>query len=301
MHVVIAGYGRVGRSLAHGLESCGHSVSIIDRDPAAFEEFDEIRGSKFAGEAFDRETLRLAGIEKAGCFCATTSGDNTNFVSARVARDRYGVGTVIARIYEPRRAVIYREGGIDTISSVEWSTAQFLDRIKAPDDAPPASVEAKPFVPVAQPEPAVPPGSIGTSYRIVVIGAGKSGAYLAERLRREHRVTLVELRADKIDRLRRSMPDVRVIHGDGCEPEVLEVAGAHDADFIAAASGDDEDNLVVAHLVKSIGSAATVVARINHPSNEWLFTPEWSVDVPVGAAAGLYQAVAARCEVPGLE
>jgi Trk K+ transport system NAD-binding subunit len=292
MHIVIAGYGRVGRSIASGFESAGHTVAIIDRDVAAFEDPDPVRGRKVTGEAFDRETLESAGIGRAGCFCATTSGDNSNFVSARIAKEHYGVGIVVARIYEPRRAVIYRDIGIDTISSVDWATGEFLARVPASESAPTqAAAVSAPPIPTArtgQPEAA----------NILIVGGGKAGAYLAERLHKDHPVTLVELRSDKIERLRRRMPDVDVLHGDGCEPGVLERAGALDADFVAAATGDDEDNLVVSHLMKSIHGTATVVARINHPANEWLFTPAWGVDVPVGAAAGLYQAVSARCDLP---
>jgi len=126
MHIVIGGYGRVGRSLAHALESQGNTVAVIDRDPAAFEEFDDIRGRKIAGEVFDREALEQAGIKKADCYCAVTSGDNSNFVSARIAKEHYGVSTVVARIYEPRRAEIYRGLGIRTCSSVEWAIAQIM-------------------------------------------------------------------------------------------------------------------------------------------------------------------------------
>lgn len=132
MHVVIGGYGRVGRSLAHVLESQGHTVAVIDRSEAAFEEFDEIRGRKLTGEAFDRETLEHAGIKKADVYCAVTSGDNSNFISARIAKEHYGVRTVIARIYEPRRAEIYRDLGIGTCSSVDWSIAQMLAMIETP-------------------------------------------------------------------------------------------------------------------------------------------------------------------------
>lgn len=295
MHIVIAGYGRVGRSLAHQLESLGHTVAIVDRNPAAFEEFDEIKGSKFTGEAFDRRTLEFAGISRADCFCATTSGDNSNFVSARIAKEKLGVPTVIARIYEPRRAVIYRNVGIGTISSVDWTTGQFLGLIPGVDLA---AVAAAPDAAGATVAAVRSPRHQGGRPHTLIVGAGKAGAYLAARLRKIHDVTLIELRPDKIDRLRSEMPDVEVVHADGCEPSVLEHAGAVSADFVAAATGDDEDNLVVAHLVKSIGSTATVVARINHPANEWLFTPEWGIDVPIGAAAGLYQAVAARCEPP---
>lgn len=129
MRIIIGGYGRVGRYLAHALEAEGHTVSVIDRDHAAFEEFDEIRGRKLAGEVFDKRTLEQAGIERADCYCAVTSGDNSNFVSARIAKEIYGVPSVIARIYEPRRAAIYRDLGIRTVSSVEWSCTQFLSAI----------------------------------------------------------------------------------------------------------------------------------------------------------------------------
>lgn len=127
--------------------------------------------------------------------------------------------------------------------------------------------------------------------RIVIIGAGKSGAYLAAKLREAAAITVIEQRADKAEQLRRRMPDIEVVHGDGCEPAVLEHAGVATADFVAAATGDDEDNLVVSHLVKTIGGTAKVFARVNHPANEWLFTPEWGVDVAVGAAATMYHLV----------
>jgi Trk K+ transport system NAD-binding subunit len=295
MHIVIGGYGRLGRLLAHEFEARGHTVAVVDRNPVAFEEFDEIRGRKIAGEVFDRETIELAGIRKAGCFCAATSGDNSNFIAARVAKERYGVGLVIARIYEPRRAVIYRDAGISTISSVDWAMGQFLSMV--PDPSPEERV-------AAPAPPSVSAATAGTgagveaaaARRVVIVGGGKAGAYLAEHLRRCARVTLIEARADKSDLLRRQMPDIDVIHGDGCEPPILERAGAGSAEFVAAATGDDEDNLVVCHLVKAMGSTSTVVARINHPANEWLFTSDWGVDVPVGAAAGLYDAVSARTE-----
>jgi len=134
MHVVIGGFGRVGRGLAHRLENEGHSVAIIDRDRKVFDEFGEdLRGRRLTGEVFDRETLVKAGIEKANAFAAVTSGDNSNIVSARIARERFSVPTVLARIFDPRRAAIYRRLGIPTISSVEWSSSQLLAMIVEPD------------------------------------------------------------------------------------------------------------------------------------------------------------------------
>lgn len=134
MHVVIGGFGRVGRYLAHMLEEDGHSVAIIDRNQAAFDEYGEdLKGRKITGEVFDRETLLRAGIEHADAFAAVTSGDNSNVVAARVARERFGVPTVVARIFDPRRAVIYQRFGIPTISSVQWSVGRLFQLIVKPD------------------------------------------------------------------------------------------------------------------------------------------------------------------------
>lgn len=295
MHIVIAGYGRVGRSIAQEFEDRGHTVAVVDRSDSVYEMSDGLRGRKLTGEAFDRETLLRAGIEKAGCFCATTSGDNSNFVSARVARDHFGVQQVLARIKEPRRAEIYRTAGIDTISPVEWATRQFLDKV--PGDVtttkvsplPPAAVRPRTSAQTVQDERPGDP--------ILIVGGGKAGTYLADRLRVDHPVTVIEQRPARAEYLRHAMPDVDVVDGDGCEPSTLERAGVSRVKFVTAATGDDEDNLVVSYLAKYIGTQATVIARINHPYNEWLFTTDFGVDEPVGAASGLYRAVSKRCDV----
>src|SRR5574340_1552371 len=134
MHVVIGGYGRVGRYLAAMLEERGHSVAVIDRNEDAFAQSGrDIRGRRFSGEVFDRSTLIKAGIERADAYAAVTSGDNSNIVSARVARERFHVPCVVARIYDPRRAVIYERFGIPTISSVNWSSAMLLAGILEPE------------------------------------------------------------------------------------------------------------------------------------------------------------------------
>ena len=120
--------------------------------------------------------------------------------------------------------------------------------------------------------------------RIFIVGAGKSGLFLTQELRAEHEVTVIETRFQRAQMVESMMPDVTVVHGDACEPEVLEHAGIGSADLTIAATGDDEDNLVVAMLAKHYGSAK-VFARINHPKNEWLFTKEFGVDVPVSSTS----------------
>lgn len=121
MHAVIVGCGRVGTLLAQLLEQDGHQVAIVDKNPLAFRRLGPgFRGRTVTGVGFDRDTLREAGIERADAFAAVTSGDNSNFISAVVARDTFQVPMVVARIYDPQREQIYRRIGIRTISSTEW-------------------------------------------------------------------------------------------------------------------------------------------------------------------------------------
>jgi trk system potassium uptake protein TrkA len=134
MHVVIGGYGRVGRYLARMLEYEGHTVAVVDHDPAVFETLGkDINGSKFVGQIFDRATLEKAGIRKADVFCAVTSGDNSNILGARVAKEYYEVPRVVARIYDPRRAEIYAKFGIPTVASVTWASARLLQLVAHPE------------------------------------------------------------------------------------------------------------------------------------------------------------------------
>ncbi len=117
MHVVILGCGRVGATLALMLETDGHSVAIIDRDREAFRRLGRsFKGETVLGTGIDEDVLRKAGIERAGAFAATTSGDNSNIMSAQIAKMMFKVPRVVARIYDPLRAEAYKELGIDTIS-----------------------------------------------------------------------------------------------------------------------------------------------------------------------------------------
>ena len=126
---------------------------------------------------------------------------------------------------------------------------------------------------------------------VLIVGAGKSGVYLAEKLRPNHKVTIVEVRPDRAEYVAGRMPDVRVVRGDGCEPSVLDRANAGHADLVAALTGDDEDNLVVSFLAKTTHSVPRVFARTNHPKNEWLFTKQWGVDVAISTANVLYSLI----------
>ena len=116
--------------LAHSLESAGHTVAVIDRDERAFRRLrSDFQGRTVTGIGFDRETLKRADIEDAYALAAVSSGDNSNILSARVARETFKVAHVVARINDPNRAEFYQRLGIPTVAAVRWSTDQVLRRI----------------------------------------------------------------------------------------------------------------------------------------------------------------------------
>jgi trk system potassium uptake protein TrkA len=134
VHVVVVGCGRVGSGIAVQLEGSGHTVSVIDKSRRAFDRLgDGFTGTRVLGSAFDREALDAAGASSAGALASVTNGDNSNILCARIARETYGIVNVVARIYDPRRAVIYQRLGIPTVATVTWTTTQVL-RWLVPDD-----------------------------------------------------------------------------------------------------------------------------------------------------------------------
>ena len=116
--------------------------------------------------------------------------------------------------------------------------------------------------------------------KILVAGAGNIGRYLAWDLgNRGHDVTLMDLSQAALEMV--PGEKIKRMTGDACSPQVLEKAGLRDADVLIAATGDDEDNLVVSLLAKQEFAVPRVVARVNHPVNEWLFDDQWGVDLAV--------------------
>ena len=124
------GCGRVGSTLARSLEDRNHTVSIIDTNPDAFRRLGPtFHGTKVTGVGFDQDVLDRAGIEKADAFAAVSSGDNSNIIAARVARETFGIQQVVARIYDPGRAEVYQRLGITTVATVKWTADQVLRRL----------------------------------------------------------------------------------------------------------------------------------------------------------------------------
>jgi trk system potassium uptake protein TrkA len=130
LHVVIMGCGRLGSTLAHNLDARGHSVAIIDQNADAFRRLSsDFSGITVTGIGFDRDVLRAAGIERADAFAAVSSGDNSNIISARLARETYGVSRVVARIYDSRRALVYERLGIPTVATIRWAADRMVRQL----------------------------------------------------------------------------------------------------------------------------------------------------------------------------
>ncbi len=124
------GCGRVGSTLARSLEDRNHTVSVIDSNPDAFRRLGpSFNGIKVTGYGFDQKVLSDAGIERADAFAAVSSGDNSNIIAARVARETFGIEQVVARIYDPGRAEVYQRLGITTVATVKWTADQVLRRL----------------------------------------------------------------------------------------------------------------------------------------------------------------------------
>ncbi|HUP99174.1 MAG TPA: TrkA family potassium uptake protein [Aeromicrobium sp.] len=124
------GCGRVGATLTRSLEERGHNTAVIDINAEAFRRLGpDFRGVTVTGMGFDRGVLEEAGIQRADAFAAVSSGDNSNIISARVARELYGVKNVVARIYDPGRAEVYERLGVPTVATVPWAADQVLRRI----------------------------------------------------------------------------------------------------------------------------------------------------------------------------
>ena len=133
VYVVIMGCGRVGSSLAASLDRLGHEVAVIDKDRQAFRRLSaEFSGRQVVGQGFHREVLVEAGVERAQAFAAVSSGDNSNIIAARVARETFGIARVVARIYDAKRAAVYERLGIPTVATVPWSTDRLM-RMLLPD------------------------------------------------------------------------------------------------------------------------------------------------------------------------
>jgi trk system potassium uptake protein TrkA len=135
VHVIVIGCGRVGSELAMQLSEEGHSVVIIDRNRDSLRRLTHYHGKTIIGSGFDRDVLFQAEANTADALAAVTSGDNSNILCARIARDHYNIKNVVARIYDPARAEIYMKLGIPTVATSLWTTQQVKRWLMPADDS----------------------------------------------------------------------------------------------------------------------------------------------------------------------
>lgn len=121
MKVIIVGCGKLGSGLALNLIKKGHTVTVIDNKPEAFEMLGKnFKGETIVGVGFDKDVLEKAMIQKADAIVSCSKSDEANALIGRIARNVYRVPHVISRLYDPRKAEIYRSLGIQTISTTTW-------------------------------------------------------------------------------------------------------------------------------------------------------------------------------------
>ena len=173
------GCGRVGTLLTQELSKGGHEVTVIDKNPSAFSRLPPgFEARTMVGLGFDREVLEDAGIKEADAFLAVSSGDNSNIVSARVARETYHVAKVIARIYDPTRADIYERLNIPTVSTTRWGVKQMILMLKHPGEEIKESFAGELFrmrIEVPQHLVGIPVSSINVEGKVLVAGVDRGG------------------------------------------------------------------------------------------------------------------------------
>ncbi len=176
MHFVIMGCGRVGSTLARSLKAAGHDVAVIDQDESSFRRLGAgFEGRRITGVGFDRDVQREAGIEQAHAFAAVSSGDNSNILAARVAREQFGIDHVVARIYDPKRAAVYERLGIPTVATVPWTVDRFM-RVLLEDE--PTELWRSPTGEVVLLQIPINDGWIGLRLSELEVAAGARAAYL---------------------------------------------------------------------------------------------------------------------------
>ena len=221
MHIIVVGCGRVGSELAQHLIADGHSVAVVDRRAEAFGRLGpDFAGETVVGVGFDRDRLVAAGIERADALAAVTSGDNSNILVARVAREAFGVERVAARIYDPRRAEIYERLGIPTIATVQWTTERVMRRL-LPESSTPAWVDpTAAVVLVERPVPAHWAGRPATTVedettaRLVAVGRlGATGLPQPRQALQEGDVIWLAVRAEDVEELDAALVRVPVAGG----------------------------------------------------------------------------------------
>lgn len=282
MRVVIMGCGRVGSTLALLMDAEGHEVSVVDMDSGAFRRLGEHFGGRtISGIGINADVLREAGIEGADTFIAVTNGDNSNIMASQIAKVRFKVPRVMARIYDPLRAEVYREVGIETLcitvlgagilydrmfnrpyQGIEeyWDLTHRVHKLYAADLPTPEQLAQR----------RTEPNGKRRNY-IIIAGGGKVGYQLGRALMKKgEEVLVLEKRPQRFQLLHDEFSQ-NVFFGDACEIRTMVRVGMERADLVVAVTGDDEDNLIICQVAKRWFGVPRAIGRVNNPSNEEMF------------------------------
>ena len=282
MKVVILGCGRVGSTLALMLDSEGHEVSIIDMDTASFRRLGESFGGRaITGLGISVSVLQQAGIENAAAFLAVTNGDNTNIMAAQIAKILFQVPRVMARIYDPLRAEVYRETGIETLCITTLGAGIFHDRLldrayQSIDDYWDLTHQMHRLYAANLPTPQQladkrTSHKNGRKNYVIIAGGGKVGYNLGcALLSKGDEILILEKRPLRFHGLHDELGE-SVFFGDACEIRTMAQVGMERADLVVAVTGDDEDNLIICQAAKRWFGVPRVIGRVNNPANEETF------------------------------
>jgi trk system potassium uptake protein TrkA len=136
---------------------------------------------------------------------------------------------------------------------------------------------------------------------IMIVGGGRLGSFLADLLmdEKKERIIIVEKDESKVERLQRDLK-CSIISGDGCNPDVLRKAGVLEVKTVVAATGDDEDNIIICQLAKFEFRVPRVIARVSSPKNEWLYTKDMGVDAAVSSARSIARLLEEEVELSNI-
>jgi trk system potassium uptake protein TrkA len=301
MRVVILGCGRVGSTLALMLDSEGHEVCIIDKDSASFRRLgEEFRGRALAGSGISIDILNDAGIRNAAAFLAVTNGDNSNIMAAQIAKIIYGVPRVMARIYDPLRAEVYREVGIETLCITTLGSGIFHDRLldreyQSIDDYWNLTHEMHRLYAATLPTPQQLAAKRklhknGRQDYVIIAGGGKVGYNLGRALlKKGDEVVILDKRPSRFHELHDDLGEA-VVFGDACEIRTMVQVGMERADLVVAVTGDDEDNLIICQSAKRWFGVPRIIGRVNNPANEDTFR-KLGIEETISATRLMYQLI----------
>ena len=223
-----------------------------------------------------------AGIERADVFVASTNGDNTNIVIAQLAKRRFNVPTVIARILDPLRAEWYDRQGVHTICPTKIAIEMLETEVRDAGEAR-GRLGAEGGLGRPRGRRDLDGATLQMMY-VIVVGAGKVGWNIArELLEKGHEVTLIENDRERYQTVEQEL-EHNIQYGDASELWVLERAGVQRADMVIAVTGDDEDNMLICQVAKEKYLVDRIIARVNNPRNREHF--ELLGDSPGGVRDG---------------